>query len=337
MNASTQRPPATGLCAAQKPRPVGRSAALVAALAAASLVLGCEAEGPGEPVICADFVCPRMRGYEATCNTASHCEYRGVRADAPWRLDDVWIHIPAGRFTMGTPEGEPGEPNERPTREVAFADGFFIQRVPVTVRMHEACEFQGVCTEPVFYDGHPPAYDVNRSANGRADHPQNGLDRAQAQQVCAWLGGRLPHEAEWEYAAKGEVHQRYPWGDAPEPTCDLAVFNHLGGLIGGGGCGTETTAPAASRPAGASPFGVLDMAGNVSEWVVDCYHPTYFAAPTDGTAWVNYCPGTPVGVVRGGHFLGLPNGIRTTTRFSMGSGVRITSVGVRCVKDALAP
>ncbi len=132
---------------------------------------------------------------------------------------------------------------------------------------------------------------LNRVANGRSTHLQNGLQWQQAVDYCAWREMRLPTEAEWEYAAKGPVHRKYPWGDGPEPTCanDTAVFDENGNDAGCDGNGTMAVG---SKPAGASWSGALDMSGNVCEWTADCQHADYVGAAPDGSAWTDDCSGS---------------------------------------------
>ena len=112
----------------------------------------------------------------------------------------------------------------------------------------------------------------------------NCLDWQQAVDFCAWAGGRLPSEAEWEYAARSggpSSSYKYPWGN-DAATCTYAVMDD-----GGYGCGTGRTWSVCSKPAGNTSQGLCDMSGNVWEWVEDWYHGDYTGAPTDGSAWVS--------------------------------------------------
>ncbi len=187
----------------------------------------------------------------------------------PVDLEEM-VLVPAGRFRMGT---EDGAGDERPERTV-FVSAFHIDRHEVTVAEYEACVRDRSCTEP--YSG-PDAYRLqfegdftNWGKPERALHPVNAVTWFQANTYCGWANKRLPTEAEWEKAARGTEGQRYPWGDE-DPDCDWIVMDD-----GGDGCGRESTWPVGSKPRGASPYGALDMSGNVWEWVADWWSRDYY-------------------------------------------------------------
>jgi formylglycine-generating enzyme required for sulfatase activity len=146
-----------------------------------------------------------------------------------------------------------------------YLDAFDIDRYEVTVLQYRECVEQGACSLPAADDY------CNYALAGREYHPVNCVSWDQANTYCAWAGKRLPTEAEWEKAARGTDDRLYPWGDATA-TCQYAVINDGGG----DGCGTDGTLPVGSRPAGVSPYGIHDLAGNVLEWVADWYDYSYY-------------------------------------------------------------
>jgi len=301
----------------------------------------CDCMGTGfggahcEQQMCGEHVCPPLEDYDVACNGSSYCEYTRAQITEAWHADDVWIHVPAGSFPMGAPDGEPNGSLVRPVVDVTIGRGFFVGKFEVTTRLYEACEtLIGGCTPPSANDFIADAWGVNRSAKVRHLHPQNGLTQAQAAKVCAFLEGRLPSSAEWELAAKGpEVHRQYPWGNTPAPVCG----EHAILATAGYGCGTAGTfiVGPTERIAGRSASGAFDMAGNVWEWVADCWHDSYEGAPSDGRAWLDDCVVDavgPLGVIRGGAFTS--TNVRAATRLGQPRAIRRADTGVRCAKDA---
>ncbi|MBN2494360.1 MAG: SUMF1/EgtB/PvdO family nonheme iron enzyme [Deltaproteobacteria bacterium] len=207
--------------------------------------------------------------------------------------------VPAGPFWMGCdPKREEACPENEPGRQIDLA-AFYIDRHEVTVAQYAACMQAGECT---------PAGEGGRCNGGRADrarHPVNCVDFSQAQAYCRFRGLRLPSEAEWEKAARGEQGSKYPWGDAPA-SCDRAVMSDRGGP----GCGSGTTLPVCSRPQGASPHGLCDAAGNVWEWVAG-----------------------DQAVSRGGGFDAGPQALRASARLASHRGLRNYYGGFRCAGD----
>ncbi|MFI5348577.1 MAG: formylglycine-generating enzyme family protein [Elusimicrobiota bacterium] len=113
------------------------------------------------------------------------------------------------------------------------------------------------------------------------DQPAVCMDWEQARTFAEWVGGRLPSEAEWEYAARGAGRDfEFPWGNAPA-TCEKAAT---------GACGGAATAPVCSRPAGDTTQGLCDMGGDAAEWMQDWFHDPYDGAPSDGRAWEDDAP-----------------------------------------------
>ena len=150
----------------------------------------------------------------------------------------------------------------------------------------------GACSEPNNTRWNDLAY---------AEHPVVNVNWDQANAYATWAGGRLPTEAEWEKACRGTDGRIYPWGDEP-PTAELANFaNNVG-----------DTTPVGSYPNGASPYGALDMAGNVWEWTADWYAADYYANSPPANP-----PGPATGdvrVVRGGAFDYNENDVRCAAR-----------------------
>jgi len=308
----------------------------------------CDCAGTGfggatcEVPTCGDVVCPEVTGYVGACNGASRCEYTRAEADAPWHADDVWIYVPPGQFPMGAPESEAdSEESERPVREVSIGAGFLIARHPVTVRTYEACEAEERCTAPStddFAGALPPTvpWGLNRSDNGRARHPQNGITWFQAADICGWLGARRPTEAEWEYAAKGSAHRRFPWGDTPEPVCTVhAIYRDGGSGCGAGGAQVQMgtwEVGANQRTAGASAVGALDMAGSLWEWTEDGWCEDTTDAPVDGSA-ADGCGAIAYRTVKGGAFTSFKDGIRAARRIGGTPSRRSAIQGVRCVRS----
>ena len=292
--------------------------------------------GACAPKTCGTVECPSLAGYDVGCNAQDHCEYAREQETQPWHKWDVWIYVPPGSFPMGSPDTEEGhDPSEAPVHTVTFAKGFFIAKYETVVAQYEACVAAGRCTVPSTVDWEGDGWGTNSSASGLSDHSQNGLQWQQSRDFCEWAapGGRLPSEAEWEYAATGTQHQKYPWGDEPEPACDngTAVLNETGSPSGHG-CGTGGTWVAGSMTAGESAVGALDMAGNLYEWVQDCWNDDYVGAPTDGSTWTTSCDPTTYIVSRGGAFGSAASSLRSSFRTAYSSNVRSAGVGVRCVR-----
>ena len=171
------------------------------------------------------------------------------------------IHIPAGAFIMGAMDVY-RENDEQPPHEVKL-DSYWIDQVEVTNGMYELCVNAGVCRPPrEIRSDNREEYFGNPEFR---DYPVVNVAWLDANAYCQWAERRLPTEAEWEHAARGDDKRNYPWGDEPPNEFNSNSQNIVG-----------DTTRVGSYAEGASPFGVLDMAGNVWEWVADRYQPNYY-------------------------------------------------------------
>jgi formylglycine-generating enzyme required for sulfatase activity len=212
--------------------------------------------------------------------------------------------------------GSHEEPDEAPVHRVALGD-YLIDRDEVTRAEYTACIGAGRC----------PALVPERLAKD-GQLPITGVSWREADTYCRYAGKRLPTEAEWEKAARGADGRTFPWGEKPD--CTRANF---GNYEGEGRCPKNPGAPVAVGlyAAGASPYGVRDLAGNVWEWVADRYDARYYwrspsrspRGPAQGA----------LRVARGGaccSMFGLP---RASNRVAFPPDYRDVDLGFRCVKD----
>lgn len=247
------------------------------------------------------------------------------------------LFVPADDFVMGSLSDFQGaEPDEIPQRAVDM-DAFWIDQTEVTWGMYEDCVDAGAC----------PAPPAPRPKGTGSTHPVTGVSWSAADSYCRWVGRRLPTEAEWEMAARGDDGRRYPWGwiGAPESSsgvrlnyCDQnCPYPYADPSIDDG---YETTAPVGSYPAGASPFGALDMGGNVWEWTADWYVSNYYRqAPSANPQ------GPPDGigrVMRGGSWLesawqGIVLSSRASNRSWLDPERGRPDLGFRCALSPSAP
>lgn len=234
-------------------------------------------------------------------------------ARQPTIVKDGMHRIPGGSFTMGSSE-KTSQPNERPAR-VVVVPPFWIDRTEVTVGAYRACVERGACPRP------PKTSAQCTFDMGDPQLPVSCVPWAFANAYCLAVAKRLPREVEWEMAARGTTPVRYPWGGAGAG-CGLAAT--LAADNSQRSCSGKKPSRVGAHVAGASPFGVLDMSGNVEEWVQDWYAETVSdLSPRAGASHV----------LRGGGWLSPPSLSRATTR-NWGS-VREAgpNVGFRCARD----
>jgi formylglycine-generating enzyme required for sulfatase activity len=218
------------------------------------------------------------------------------------------VSVPAGDFAMGCAATDAQcRDDEKPLHQVTLG-AFDIDRTEVTQDQYAACAQAKVCGAPTCH------WDCLKT-----DYPAGCVTRAQAKAYCAWAGKRLPTEAEWERAARGTDGRLYPWGDAI-PDCSHANMSS---------CGARAE-PVGSHPAGASPYGALDMAGNVVEMVGDWYDAAFYQMSPSNNP-IGPATGTRYGG-RGGGYKSESVWLRTSARDWYNELDASDSLGFRCAR-----
>jgi sulfatase modifying factor 1 len=240
-------------------------------------------------------------------------------------LDGSVVQVPAGKFLRGS---NAEDLDERPQHQL-YLDAFEIDKYEVTnVQYHRFLELSRR-NAPQLWPGRYVHLAPERNPNwhdgiyppGEATYPAAGITWQNAADYCAWVGKRLPSEAEWEKAARATDGRTYPWGDA----WDASNANTSE-------TGLRYPQPVGSYPSGASPYGALDMAGNVWEWVADLYDREYYSHAPERNP-----QGPPSGtgerILRGGAWDSSPAQARASYRNAthfFGPNFR---VGFRCARS----
>jgi sulfatase modifying factor 1 len=227
------------------------------------------------------------------------------------------ILVPGGTFWMGSEDTDTlAEKDEMPRHQVTL-ETFPIYTHEVTNEMYARCAEVGACIPVNALPGGPTSH---YSDPAFAEYPVSGVDWLMARDYCAWAGGRLPTEAEWELASRGAESLRYPWGEE-EPDCERV---NMSGCVD-----PPDTAAVGSYASGNSADGVWDLSGNVWEWVHDWYdEDTYFFFSGFNPLGPNY---SETKVVRGGGLYSEAVMMRSAARQPADPNRPYDDVGFRCV------
>jgi formylglycine-generating enzyme required for sulfatase activity len=225
------------------------------------------------------------------------------------------IVVPAGKFTMGSPESEKGRSgDEGPQHEVTIAKPFAVGKTDITFAEWDICVAAHACPK------------VSDNGWGRGDRPVILVSWEEAKGYVTWLKRmtgkdyRLLSEAEWEYAARAGNQGRWSFGDDEAQLGDCAWFSSNS---------ESKTQPVAKKKPNA--FGLYDMHGNVFQWVEDPYHDNYDGAPLDGSVWVQGADASGR-VLRGGSWSPFPVGLRSAFRFAVTTVFRNNFIGFRVAR-----
>ncbi len=234
------------------------------------------------------------------------------------------VLVPAGPFWMGcAPADNDCREDEKPRHEV-YLDAFYIDKTEVTMAEYRRCVNAKACKAP------RTGVSCNWPKLSRNTHPVNCVNWKKANTYCKWVDKRLPTEAQWEKAARGTDSRIFPWGDQAA-SCSYAIMRDNDE----NGCGRDLTRPVGSKPTGASPYGALDMAGNVQEWVADHYVESYYKhSPHRNPPGPIGMPDRTWRVHRGGAYSSYDGAVdlRASSRDANNSGD--WSQGFRCARPA---
>jgi formylglycine-generating enzyme required for sulfatase activity len=257
--------------------------------------------------------------------------------EAP-RCPEGMVYIEGGTFTMGTDEVIEHDDLASPAHQVTLSP-YCFDRTEVTVAAYAVCEQAGTCSR--VHRGincNNPEYPV------RVNHPRNCVTWPQAHTYCEAQGLRLPTEAEWERAARGNEGRLYPWGNEPpspqharwEPSDPGRAYRIDGDWA--------MTDPVGSHPLGSTPEGVHDLAGNVREWVADWYadyspEPQVNPhGPSDAENAARVAPDDWSRTTRGPSWTAYqPHQLRATLRSGLSLPFKLPTLGFRCAADPRSP
>jgi iron(II)-dependent oxidoreductase len=290
----------------------------VALLTWAVALAGCSVRGAGAGDL-VDEVNAQSAGPDAGVGGAKHPQLDIQCKTPPTVTESARVTVPAGTFKMGCNAAVDSEcrPDELPAHDVRL-DAFEMDVTEVTQGQYYLCVAAKKCVAP--------SCDWDPCDDGkRKDHPVVCVDFGDVNAYCAWKGMRIPTEAEWERAARGDDSRKYPWGNTG---LDCTHAN-LASCPGPNGA-PPGTLPVGSLPLGVSPYGILDMSGNAGEWTSDFYDPNYYAVSP------GYEPKGPLTaarhVGRGGSWDSTGVWQRTSQRDDYEAEYVKKTFGFRCVK-----
>lgn len=274
----------------------------------------------------------------SACTTAGSDLVSTSSTQVSFKDGMVMVYVPAGEFLMGSPEGV-GYDYEHPQQTV-FLDAYWIDQTEVTNAMFAKFVKETGYITQAEKDGQANIDDIGKFAlteganwahpmgpdsniEGRDQYPVEHISWNDAQAYCEWAGRTLPTESQWEKAARGSDGRSYPWGNTPPNGQDANTNDSNYGSAQSDlsiDDGYQFTAPVGSYPDGASPFGALDMAGNVFEWVKDGSDTAY------AVNWTT----SDHSVIRGGSYANSEDTVRAALRVEIPATVTDPGIGFRC-------